>query len=397
MSAAQVICLTPPDLTLVDRCRRNDTAAFDEVVGRYKNKVYNYVYRMVGNSDDAEDLTQEVFVRMYTSLDSFRRQASLHTWLFRIASNLCIDHFRRSKKSRGAPIRWTSRSGTAGTAGKGGGHEIADAKYEPHRLMEQREMAEQIQQALGQLPEKLRAGPDPSRHRGPALRRDRTGRRLPAGDGEVPPVPCAPAAAPAAFRVCSGLTGAGHGMKMMTCKTIQPLLVEYSDGLLDTGRRARRGVAPGRVRGLRAAGAARWRTRAACCARCRRSGRPPSLRRGWRRGWPRCAARAARELGGTGVAASLRHAAARPAPGAGPVRRRGGRRRSRALSRPSRPPPAPPPVASESSLVSQCVAQHQSDVAAQPLSDPAAQNLAAHLSGATAISPPDAGVVEDNL
>ncbi len=157
MAAAQVICLTPADLTLVNRCRRNDAAAFDEVVGRYKNKVYNYIYRMVGNSDDAEDLTQEVFVRMYTSLDSFRRQASLHTWLFRIAGNLCIDHFRRSKKSRGVAYSLDEPIKDAGDGGEaGGGREVADTKYEPHRLMEQVEMAEQIQQALGQLPEKLR-------------------------------------------------------------------------------------------------------------------------------------------------------------------------------------------------------------------------------------------------
>ncbi|MBV9851093.1 MAG: sigma-70 family RNA polymerase sigma factor [Armatimonadetes bacterium] len=147
--------MAPPDLALVDRCRRNDTAAFDEVVGRYKNKVYNYIYRMVGNTDDAEDLTQEVFVRMYTSLESFRRQASLHTWLFRIASNLCIDHFRRGKKARGAA--YSLDEPPPGDGGEGsGGHEVADAKYEPHRLLEQQEMAEQIQQALGRLPEKLR-------------------------------------------------------------------------------------------------------------------------------------------------------------------------------------------------------------------------------------------------
>ena len=157
MAAAQVICLTPPDLTLVDRCRRNDAAAFDEVVGRYKNKVYNYIYRMVGNSDDAEDLTQEVFVRMYTSLDTFRRQASLHTWLFRIAGNLCIDHFRRGKKSRGAAYSLDEPVRGTGDGGEGAaGHEVPDARYEPHRLLEQQEMGEQIQQALGQLPDKLR-------------------------------------------------------------------------------------------------------------------------------------------------------------------------------------------------------------------------------------------------
>jgi RNA polymerase sigma-70 factor (ECF subfamily) len=153
MAVTQVISTLPPDLTLVDRCRRKDRAAFDEVVGRYKNKIYNYVYRMVGNSDDAEDLTQEVFVRMYTSLDSFRRQSSLHTWLFRIAGNLCIDHFRRGKKSRGAA--YSLDEPYPGDDGDGG-REVADSTFEPHRLLEQQEMGDQIRAALGLIPEKLR-------------------------------------------------------------------------------------------------------------------------------------------------------------------------------------------------------------------------------------------------
>lgn len=154
MAVTQVICLTPPDMVLVDRCRHQDTAAFDEVVGRYKNKLYNYIYRMVGDSDDAEDLTQEVFVRMFTSLDSFRRQASLHTWLFRIAGNLCIDHFRRSKKTRSIAY---SLDEPYSSDDSEGGRDLPDATFEPHRLLEQQELGEQIQRALVHLPEKLRS------------------------------------------------------------------------------------------------------------------------------------------------------------------------------------------------------------------------------------------------
>lgn len=155
-----MICLTQPDTTLVERCRANDGTAFNEVVSRYKDKVYNYLYRMMGNAADAEDLTQEVFVRLYTSLGSFRNQASLNTWLFRIAGNLCIDYFRRSKKHRAVaysldePIGGEARDGTDGAASA---REIADHTYEPHRLMEQQEMSQQIQIALSGLPEKLRA------------------------------------------------------------------------------------------------------------------------------------------------------------------------------------------------------------------------------------------------
>ena len=152
MGFAQVLRVPISDLSLVERCRVNDEAAFDEVVSRYKNKVYNYVYRMTGSSDDAEDLTQEVFIRMYLSLDSFRGQSSLNTWLFRIASNLCIDQFRRQKNKTPAysldePVGQDDQTS----------REVADSTYEPHRLLENVEMAEQIQQALTQIPEKLRA------------------------------------------------------------------------------------------------------------------------------------------------------------------------------------------------------------------------------------------------
>jgi len=158
MGYAQVIPVSPPDLALVERCRRNDEAAFSEVVERYKNKVYHYIYRMVGSSDDAEDLTQEVFLRMYASLDSFRSQASLSTWLFRIAGNLCIDHFRRSKKRRADAFSLDEPVGSeSGDFGEGASHEVADFSYEPHRLLENAELGVQVQKALAQIPEKLRA------------------------------------------------------------------------------------------------------------------------------------------------------------------------------------------------------------------------------------------------
>ncbi len=154
---AQVMRLTRSDRALVDRCRDRDGAAFNEVVDRYKTKIYNYLLRMMGNASDAEDLTQEVFVRLYTSLDSFRSQASLNTWLFRIAGNLCIDHFRRAKKHRAIAYSLDEPLERDHPEGGGQTHEVADTTYEPHRVAEHAETAQQIQRALGELPEKLRA------------------------------------------------------------------------------------------------------------------------------------------------------------------------------------------------------------------------------------------------
>lgn len=133
---------------------RNDASAFDEVVGRYKNKVYSYVCRMIGGDQDAEDLTQEVFIRMYVSLGSFRSQSSLSTWLFRIAGNICIDHYRRNRKHQNIAY---SLDEPVESDDSPQAREVPDTTYDPQRIFEQGEMNTQIEQALMRLPDKLRA------------------------------------------------------------------------------------------------------------------------------------------------------------------------------------------------------------------------------------------------
>ncbi len=146
------------DSALVARCQKADITAFNEIVSRYKGKIYNYLYRMTGNAEDAEDLTQEVFVRMYTNIGSFRAEASLSTWLFRIAGNLSVDAFRRGKKERGlshsldAPI-----SGSDGEDGQGGTRDVPDWSQEPETLLGRKELGAHIQAALQKLPPKLRS------------------------------------------------------------------------------------------------------------------------------------------------------------------------------------------------------------------------------------------------
>jgi RNA polymerase sigma-70 factor, ECF subfamily len=146
------------DAALVARCQKADVAAFNEIVGRYKLKIFNYLYRMTGNAEDAEDLTQEVFVRMYTNINRFRAEASLTTWLYRIAGNLCIDRFRRSKNQRGlvssldAPLRFDDA-----TDGESATRDISDLSSAPETLLGRKELSGQIEKALLKLPEKLRS------------------------------------------------------------------------------------------------------------------------------------------------------------------------------------------------------------------------------------------------
>ena len=82
------------DLALVDRCRRGDLAAFEEIYRAHSGRLYSVACRMVGNQTDAEDLLQEIFLTAHRKLDSFRGESTLGTWLYRLATNLCLDHLR---------------------------------------------------------------------------------------------------------------------------------------------------------------------------------------------------------------------------------------------------------------------------------------------------------------
>lgn len=97
------------DHDLVRRCQDGDAAAFEGLVDRYQDRVYNLVYRMVGRHEDAQDIAQDVFLRALENIGSFRGQAQVFTWLFRIATNLAI-----SRRRRGQRVRFVSLSGPVG-------------------------------------------------------------------------------------------------------------------------------------------------------------------------------------------------------------------------------------------------------------------------------------------
>ncbi len=153
MVALWNFAVTHTDNALIVRCQKADIAAFNEIVSRYKDKIYRYVYRMTGSAEDAEDLTQEVFVRMYTNIAGFRAEASLSTWLFRIAGNLCTDSFRKNKYARGN----LSLDAPMDESEEGASRDVPDMSGEPDRLFGRKELAHQIEAALAKLPPKLRS------------------------------------------------------------------------------------------------------------------------------------------------------------------------------------------------------------------------------------------------
>ena len=88
--------------TLIQRCLGGDQVAWEDIVRQHRRKVFNIAYKFTGRHDLAEDLTQDVFVKIFKSLDTFDRRANFQTWLVSVSRNLCIDHYRSVRKEREA-------------------------------------------------------------------------------------------------------------------------------------------------------------------------------------------------------------------------------------------------------------------------------------------------------
>jgi len=85
---------------LIKRCLNGDQLAWEAIVRQYWRKVFNVAYKFVGRHDEAEDLTQDIFLKIFKSLDTFDRRANFQTWLISVSRNLCIDHYRSVRKER---------------------------------------------------------------------------------------------------------------------------------------------------------------------------------------------------------------------------------------------------------------------------------------------------------
>lgn len=139
-----------PDADLVRRCQANDLAAFDLIVSRYKDRIYSYVRRMVPEDGEAEDVAQEVFVRAFQGIGRYDGRAGFTTWLFRIATNLCVDRSRyRSRRPQSVSLSHPQGDGRPAV-------DLPDRTYDPERIVMQSEMNAVVERAIGRLSDKLR-------------------------------------------------------------------------------------------------------------------------------------------------------------------------------------------------------------------------------------------------
>ncbi|MFP4173646.1 MAG: sigma-70 family RNA polymerase sigma factor [Candidatus Hydrogenedentota bacterium] len=139
------------DTALAEACRRGDQGAFDTLVHRYKDRLYNLAYRYLGNREEALDLCQEVFIRAYRGLDGFQGTSQLYTWLHAIAVNLARNRLRdQTRKGRNQGVSLDALTAVGGE----GVHPAAGAG--PRSEAQSHELDEILQQCLDELPEVCR-------------------------------------------------------------------------------------------------------------------------------------------------------------------------------------------------------------------------------------------------
>lgn len=138
---------------LVAQARRGDPGAFEQLALLYKDRLYNYILRMIGDPTEAEDLAQEVFLRAFLGLPRFRGAAAFSTWLYRIASNLCVDALRRRRRDErrtynlDAPMEAEDRELA---------RDFPDSSPTPEQALAHTELRRNVEEAIESLSPKLR-------------------------------------------------------------------------------------------------------------------------------------------------------------------------------------------------------------------------------------------------
>jgi len=139
------------DLGLVKKAKEGDNKAFEKLLKKYRKSVYYMLLKMVNNTDDAEDLTQEAFAKAFNSLGRFDPKYAFSTWLFRIATNNCIDFIRKKRVSTvSIDSPYETDDGDSIT------FDIRDNDFNPDDLMLRKQRREYLQIAVDKLPDKYK-------------------------------------------------------------------------------------------------------------------------------------------------------------------------------------------------------------------------------------------------
>jgi len=135
---------------LVERCRRGDKDSFAQLMRLYEKQVYNFTYRMLGNEEEAEDLTQDIFLSAFRGIRSFRGEAKFSTWLFRIALNQTRNRIKYLSRRRFFARR-SRRVDSEGYASLDSPENLADRGPTPEHWTLTKDLATHVQECLGKM------------------------------------------------------------------------------------------------------------------------------------------------------------------------------------------------------------------------------------------------------
>ncbi|MCX6346260.1 MAG: sigma-70 family RNA polymerase sigma factor [Armatimonadetes bacterium] len=133
---------------LLQRCKDGENGAFDELVHRYQKRVFNFAYGIAGNPDDANDVAQEAFVRVFNSIQTFRGDANFTTWIYRIVTNVYLDDRKKSKNHR-----LISLDEYIDLEENSISRQIVDESPQPGEIAENKERSQVVRNAINALPD----------------------------------------------------------------------------------------------------------------------------------------------------------------------------------------------------------------------------------------------------
>ena len=135
------------DRELVEKAKQGDQSAFEQLVLDNQNKIYALALRLVDDREEAADLAQEAFVKAWQGLGSFLGESSFSTWVYRLTTNVCIDHLRKKKRREGVEPAVSLDDENSGWA------EPADRASDPQQVLEQSERGQALARGLARLPD----------------------------------------------------------------------------------------------------------------------------------------------------------------------------------------------------------------------------------------------------
>ncbi|MFQ3593949.1 MAG: sigma-70 family RNA polymerase sigma factor [Gemmataceae bacterium] len=148
------MALRDPDIRLMLQVRDDQAGAFEQLVARYQHRLVSVMNHLIGNAEEAEDLAQEVFLRIYKARKKYRPRSKFSTWLFTIANNLALNHLRTRQRKPIIPLRTTRDSGPLGA--RPAEQLVHDPGTGPVQRLQKDELAQRIRDALDSLNERQR-------------------------------------------------------------------------------------------------------------------------------------------------------------------------------------------------------------------------------------------------